>query len=195
MTEARLVRRISGSVNSGRASKSSSLYSRMQMPSATRPQRPLRWLADACETGSIGSRCTFVRLAVPGDPRGAGVDHVPDARHGQRGLGDVGGQHDPAAAGAAAKTRCCSAADSRAYSGSTSSVARSAARPARRRCRGSPARRTGTPGCRRALRRELVDRVDDAADLVARLAVAVAVRRRPAAGSAPRPGRCARTPR
>ncbi len=33
----------------------------MQMPSATRPQRPLRWLALACEIGSIGSRWTLVR--------------------------------------------------------------------------------------------------------------------------------------
>ena len=33
-------------------------------------------------------------MAVPGDPRRPRVDHVPDARHGQRGLGDVGGQHD-----------------------------------------------------------------------------------------------------
>ncbi len=61
MTEARFVRRISASVNSGRPRKSSSLYSRMQMPSDVRPQRPLRWLALACETGSIGSRCTLVR--------------------------------------------------------------------------------------------------------------------------------------
>ncbi len=61
MTLARLVRRISGSVNSGRCSKSDSAYIRMQMPSATRPQRPLRWFALACEIGSIGSRCTFVR--------------------------------------------------------------------------------------------------------------------------------------
>ncbi len=61
MTEARLVRRISGSVNSGRAWKSSSEYSRMQMPSAVRPQRPWRWLAEACEIGSMGSRCTLVR--------------------------------------------------------------------------------------------------------------------------------------
>ena len=28
-------------------------------PRDTRPQRPLRWSALACETGSIGSRCTF----------------------------------------------------------------------------------------------------------------------------------------
>ena len=61
MTDARLVRRISGSVNSGRASKSSSLYRRMHVPAATRPQRPARWFADACEIGSIGSRCTFSR--------------------------------------------------------------------------------------------------------------------------------------
>ncbi len=60
-TDARLVRRISGSVNWGRASKSSSEYNRMQMPSATRPQRPARWRADACEIGSMGRRCTLVR--------------------------------------------------------------------------------------------------------------------------------------
>ena len=37
-------------------------------------------------------------LAVAGDARGARVDDVADARHGQRGLGDVGGQHDAPAA-------------------------------------------------------------------------------------------------
>lgn len=61
MTDARFVRRISASVNSGRARKSSSAYSRMQMPSASRPQRPLRWLALACEMGSMGRRWTLVR--------------------------------------------------------------------------------------------------------------------------------------
>ncbi len=61
MTAARLVRRISGSVNSGRDSKSSSEYSRIAMPSETRPQRPERWLAEACETRSIGRRWTLVR--------------------------------------------------------------------------------------------------------------------------------------
>ena len=35
--------------------------------------------------------------AVAGDPGGAGIDHVPDARDGERGLGDVRGQHDPPA--------------------------------------------------------------------------------------------------
>ena len=40
--------------------------------------------------------------AVPRDARGAGVDDVAHARHGQRRLGDVGGEHD-AATGAAAR--------------------------------------------------------------------------------------------
>ncbi|MNG11122.1 hypothetical protein D3C84_946340 [compost metagenome] len=56
ITAARLVRRISGSVNSGRPIKSSSLYRRTQMPGSTRPQRPLRWLALAWEMASIGKR-------------------------------------------------------------------------------------------------------------------------------------------
>ncbi|CAB4695128.1 unannotated protein [freshwater metagenome] len=32
------------------------------MPGATRPQRPARWFADACDTGSMGRRCTLRRL-------------------------------------------------------------------------------------------------------------------------------------
>ena len=36
--------------------------------------------------------------AVALDPRRAGVDDVADAGHGERGLGDVGGEHDPARA-------------------------------------------------------------------------------------------------
>jgi len=62
MTLARLVRRISGSVNSGLALKFSSEYRRMAMPSATRPERPERWLALAWEISSIGRRCTLVRV-------------------------------------------------------------------------------------------------------------------------------------
>ena len=44
----------------------------MHTPGAVRPERPARWAADACEIGSIGRRCTFVRRlyremrAVPG---------------------------------------------------------------------------------------------------------------------------------
>ena len=35
-------------------------------------------------------------VAVAADARGAAVDHIADARHGQRGFGNVGGQHYPA---------------------------------------------------------------------------------------------------
>ena len=62
MTLARWVRRISGSVNSGRASKFSSEYIRIAIPSATRPQRPERCFAEAWLISSTGRRCTFVRL-------------------------------------------------------------------------------------------------------------------------------------
>ncbi len=40
-------------------------------------------------------------MAVAADARHAGVDHGADARHGQRGLGHVGGQHDAPLARAA----------------------------------------------------------------------------------------------
>jgi hypothetical protein len=33
----------------------------MAMPSLVRPERPERWLADACEMASIGSRWIFER--------------------------------------------------------------------------------------------------------------------------------------
>jgi hypothetical protein len=61
MTAARFVRRISGSVNSGRFSKSCSEYRRIAMPSLVRPDRPERWFAEACEIASIGSRWIFAR--------------------------------------------------------------------------------------------------------------------------------------
>ena len=95
--------------------------------------------------------------AVALDARRAGVDHVADARHGERGFGHVGGQHDaprrcgcrrcgpapPATAArtAAAPRRCASAA------GATGACAGG------RRPRGSRARPAGTPGCRRRRRR------------------------------------------
>ena len=63
ITAARFVRRISGGVYGSRLLKSASEYSRMQSPGPTRPHRPARWLAEACETGSIGSRCTLLRAA------------------------------------------------------------------------------------------------------------------------------------
>ena len=97
MTEARLVRRISGSVNSGaRVEVLLGVEPDRRCRRRTRPQRPARWSAEACEIGSIGSRCTLRRAAVARDARAPGVDDVADAGHGQRGLGDVGGEHDPA---------------------------------------------------------------------------------------------------
>ena len=70
----------------------------MAMPSETRPHRPERWLAEAWDTRSIGSRWTLVRWRIAGDAGGACVNDVLDARNGQRRLGHVGGQHDPALA-------------------------------------------------------------------------------------------------
>ena len=61
MTPASPVRLISGSVNAGRAAKLCSSYRRTQMPSRTRPQRPLRWSALACEMASICRRVVPVR--------------------------------------------------------------------------------------------------------------------------------------
>ena len=64
------------------------------MPGAVRPARPDRCCADACEIASIGSRWIFAAVAVARDARGAGVDDVPDAGHGQARLGDVGREDD-----------------------------------------------------------------------------------------------------
>ena len=63
ITPAKELRKISGSVNLGRAAKSCSSYKRMQMPSATRPHLPERWLAAAWLMGSTISCSTlFLKL-------------------------------------------------------------------------------------------------------------------------------------
>ena len=67
------------------------------MPSEVRPQRPLRWSAEACEIALDRQPLHLQARAVAADPRGARVDDVADARHGERRLGDVRGQHDAAA--------------------------------------------------------------------------------------------------
>ena len=136
---------------------------------------------------------------VAGDARDAGVDDVPDAGDGQRGLGDVGGQHD------AADRRGVRAEDAVLLGGGEPGVERARPRAgrtagprARRRCRGSPARRGGrrarrpapparAPGPRRGSPRS-------------GRAAPARPRRRPrgaraAGGSGPRRGRCGRTPR
>ena len=61
MTPASDERRISGSVKRGRPAKSCWSYRRMQMPFATRPQRPARWFADACAIFSIESSVVLLR--------------------------------------------------------------------------------------------------------------------------------------
>ena len=99
MTYARLVRRISGSVKpDGRRSPPRSrggcrplprpgrTAPRAGRPPLRRPPRP---------AGGGPKRAAVARDA--GRPR---VDHEADAGHGQRGLGHVGGNHDPAALGA-----------------------------------------------------------------------------------------------
>ena len=70
----------------------------MQMPSDDAPAAALA-LVGRCLRDRLDRQPLHLEpVAVAGDPGGAGVDHVLDARHGQRGLGDVGGQHDPAPA-------------------------------------------------------------------------------------------------
>ena len=61
-----------------------------QPPAPARPL-PRRGLADRLDRQPLHLRA----MAVPGDARRPGVDHVPDARNRQRRLGDVGGEHDP----------------------------------------------------------------------------------------------------
>ena len=79
ITAASEERRISGSVNAGRFAKSSSAYRRMQMPSATRPQRPARWLRRRLRDRLDVQQLDLVAVAVALDAREAGVDHVADA--------------------------------------------------------------------------------------------------------------------
>ena len=69
----------------------------MQIPSATRPQRPLRRSVLACEMRLMGNRCTLPARRVSADPRKAGINHITNARHGERSLGDIGCENNPAA--------------------------------------------------------------------------------------------------
>src|SRR6266853_391106 len=102
----------------------------MHTPSEVRPQRPLRWLAEAWEIASIGNRWTLVRWlyreirAVPGSITYLMPGTVSDvsailvARTTRRRRGWPCLLASPPAlrffVAPPAKTRCCSAADSRA---------------------------------------------------------------------------------
>ena len=137
-------------------------------------------------------------LAVAGDAGRAGVDDVPDARHGQRGLGDVGRQHDPPAG---------VGLEDPVLLGRREPGVAAAGSPVSRRL--PPAQRVGGVAdlplageehqdVARPLGAQLVDRVADRLDLVADDLRRPRRRRRsprPAGGSGPRPGRCGRRPR
>ena len=119
------------------------------MPSATRPQRPARWLRRRLADRLDRQLLDLAAKAVALDARRAGVDHVADARHRQRGLGDVGGEHDAARAVRREHlVLLLLAAGARTAAGSRRRADGACA--AARRRRGSRARRAG----RRARRRE-----------------------------------------
>ena len=115
----------------------------MQMPSADAAaaagRAGWRWPG---EIGSIGSRCTLVRAAVAGDPGGAGVDDVPDARARSA---TSRRRWWPARSGGRCAARRRGAARRRTAGrrAAATSVSRQRQRAAaRRRCRGSRARRS-----------------------------------------------------
>ena len=108
-------------------------YRRTQMPSCTRPHRPARCCAAACEIFSICSSVVLLRGVVALDAREPGVDHVADAGHGERGLGDVGRQHDAPARATARRRAAAPAPTAARYSGRISTGA--CVRPSRERAR------------------------------------------------------------
>ena len=132
----------------------------------------------------------LVAVAVALDARHAGVDHVADARHRQRGLGDVGRQHDAARAVRLEDASCsCWLTGARTAAGSRR-PADGACAGARRR-RGSRARPAGTPARRPspAASRRRSPRVHSSstrlADRVVQVVLAALAR---TAASASRPG-------
>ena len=66
------------------------------MPSVVRPQRPLRWSAEAWRDRLDRQPLDLQPRAVARDAREPRIDHVVDAGHGQRRLGHVGRQHHAA---------------------------------------------------------------------------------------------------
>ena len=120
-------------------------------------------------------------VAVALDARRAGVDHVADARHGQRGLGHVGGQHDAAARCAASKTRVLLGLRQPREQRQHLDAGRMVLAQRARRRRGSRARRAGRPARRRPSRRPRQS--SSTASAIASFEVVVARSRRTAASA------------
>ena len=196
MTEARLVRRISGLGELGPGGEVV-LGVQPDADAVRGPPAAARALAGRGLRDRLDRQPLHLGpVAVARDPGGAGVDDVADAGDGQRGLGDVGGQHHPAPAGSGRRlARTPGAARPR-------TAGRTAAGPPGRP---APAQRVGgVPDLPLAAEED-----QDVARPVPRQlgrprpgcpAPGPGARGpgrpgRPAAGSAPRPGRCGRTPR
>ena len=189
ITAARLVRRISGSVKRGRSAKSCL---------GVEPDADAVGRAPAAALALVGRRLRD-RLdrqpldlqagRVAADARRARVHDVADPGHGERGLGDVGGEHD-AAAGVGRE-------DAVLLGGGQPRVQRqdldvgaqpSAQRVGRVADLALAAEEARARRPRRARAQQLVHGVGDRVDAGRRRAPR-------AAGSAPRPDRCGPTPR
>ena len=202
MTDARFVRTISGSVNSGRESKSvlgveADAHAGGDPAAAAGPLVGRR-LRDRLDRQALHLR----PVRVAGDAGRAGVDDRQDAGHGERGLRHVGGQHDPPA-----RVR---REDPVLLGGRQPGVEREQLGVGQgqggQRLGGVadlPFARRGTRGCRPAPRRRARRRRRRSLALVPGASSASAspssssrpaAPGRPAAGSAPRPGTCGPTP-
>ncbi len=90
------MRRISASVNSGRARKSSLAVQPDADAVGGTAAAALALVGAGLRDRFDGQPLDLGAVAVAGDPGEAGIDDVLDARDGERGLGDVGRQNDPA---------------------------------------------------------------------------------------------------
>ena len=155
-------RRISGSVKRGRAAKSLLVVQAdadaVGDAAAAAGALVGRGLADRLDLQLLD----LVAVAVALDARQAGVDHVADARHRERGLGDVGRQHDAACRCRLEHAVLLGLRQAREQRQDLGCAGRVSACAGARRPRGSRARRAGTPARRRRpSRAQLVDRVGD----------------------------------
>ena len=160
-------RRISGSVKRGRA---------VEVLLVVQPDADAVGHAAAAAGALVGRRLAdrldqqlldLVAEAVALDARRAGVDHVADARHRERGLGDVGREHDAAARAGVEDALLLGLRQAREQrqdlGAARQRLVRSGACAGGRPPRGSRARRAGRRGCRRrcASRQSSSTAVDD----------------------------------